>query len=460
MHQIKDKLSELPIEDLAWEYGFYKRQPRKITATGFVTAFFNGLCSTRHLSLNQWSMNLFFAGLDNGKCGQDVSPQALEKRLGFSRIPFMEALLHKAMEYSLARSLGQELFQQKKMFRPFGRVLVQDSVGFNLPANLNTFFTGSRRMDGSSNATVKVQAVADVFAQQYLSFDLGPYTRNDQSYSADILQLLQKDDLVIRDLGYFSTAILKKVEQKGAYYLSRLKFPITLYDEQGKILDLMKLLRKAKQKGWAYLDRQVLISAEHKFACRMVALKVPAAAVRQRQRKARHSRNNQNRYTGEHFERLEWTILITNVDRDNWKPRQVARAYAVRWRIEILFKIWKSGLGMHRQFLGIQSLSPPKVQIMVYLFLTWITLYFQGAYHYFFKALIEQYKLWLSTAKFAAVIKQYWHAMMQCELWEILVPVIARYAAYQKRKDRENAWERLASNDFKSSLCSYYLKLS
>jgi hypothetical protein len=38
-----------------------------------------------------------------------------------------------------------------------------------------------------------------------------------------------------------------------------------------------------------------------------------------------------------------WEIFVTNVSRMIWTPpRDVSNAYGLRWRIEIIFKAWKS----------------------------------------------------------------------------------------------------------------------
>ena len=43
-------------------------------------------------------------------------------------------------------------------------------------------------------------------------------------------KILKKNDLIIRDLGYFSLAAFHKMLDSGIYFLSRLQFNIAIYD--------------------------------------------------------------------------------------------------------------------------------------------------------------------------------------------------------------------------------------
>ncbi len=48
-------------------------------------------------------------------------------------------------------------------------------------------------------------------------------------FGTECLDTLRPSDLCIRDLGYFSLEDLDQMDQRGAYYISRLKLNHTVY---------------------------------------------------------------------------------------------------------------------------------------------------------------------------------------------------------------------------------------
>ena len=41
---------------------------------------------------------------------------------------------------------------------------------------------------------------------------------------------------------------------------------------------------------------------------------------------------------------MNWSLFVTNVSAEVWAAPLVARIYRLRWRIELIFKSWKSHL--------------------------------------------------------------------------------------------------------------------
>ena len=63
------------------------------------------------------------------------------------------------------------------------------------------------------------------------SFKLSNRTRknNDKTFGTECLATLRPGDLCIRDLGYFSLEDLDQMDQRGAYFISRLKLNTNVY---------------------------------------------------------------------------------------------------------------------------------------------------------------------------------------------------------------------------------------
>lgn len=228
--------------------------------------------------------------------------------------------------------------RQSNVFRPFGRVLIQDSTQIRLPDHLALFFPGPANQNRKNGAALKIQTVYDLQGESFPYFGLSGFTRTDQAASADILSVAKPGDLVLRDLGYFSSAVFQKLLDRGIHFLSRLRQNVSIIDPDTlKPIDLLRMLRRDGS-----FDQQVLLGAQQRVPVRLVALPVPEQVANLRRRKAKNHRDRRRNPSKHNLEILGWNIFVTSVDSSIWSPQTVQKVYGIRWRIEIIFKSWKS----------------------------------------------------------------------------------------------------------------------
>lgn len=215
---------------------------------------------------------------------------------------------------------------------------------------------------------MKIQAVFDIKDQSYRSFGLTPFTRTDQAASRDILEVLEPADLVLRDLGYFATDSMRKIEQRNAYYCSRLRFRVKVFDPvSGEPLNLLPILQKRGR-----LDIDVLVGLKEKLPTRLVATPVPTSIADQRRRKLNQSKDSRCKFSQEQMMLCNWEILITNIPRENYPDTEILKIYQLRWGIENIFKTWKSNFKIQ---IFPTRVSPTQLEAITYARLLLITLY-------------------------------------------------------------------------------------
>ena len=90
------------------------------------------------------------------------------------------------------------------------------------------------------------------------------------------------------------------------------------------------------------MDTHVIVGAKDKVPVRLVALPVSAGIAEERRRKAKHNRDRRLNPSKEYLALLGWDIFILNVSEEILDTKQIATLYRLRWRIEIIFKTWKS----------------------------------------------------------------------------------------------------------------------
>jgi hypothetical protein len=325
---LRATLISLDTEAIARRTGFLRRSPRKVPmadlALALVAAGTESILSLERLA--------HLVGL---AAGTSYSKQALHKRLRPTVEPFL-AQVAVALFGSLLTPL-----RTGGWLAPFGRVLLQDSTTAHLPDHLAKAFPGARNRRSKTKATLKIQCVADLLQGAVLHLSLSGFTRNDQAASADILALARPGDLILRDLGYFSLEVLGRLQALGAFFLTRWRRDLTLHaPHSGQTLDLARRLRRDGR-----LDEVVWVG-QQRLALRLVALPVPPEVANLRRHRARTNRDHRLKPSRESLFLLGWNIFLTNVKRNVWPASVLAKVYRLRWRVEIIFKAWKSHLGL------------------------------------------------------------------------------------------------------------------
>jgi hypothetical protein len=422
LQQIRAQLAQLDAQALARQSGFLKRQPRKIPLTDFLLALV-ALAAEATLSLERITAVISLAAR------LTYTKQALHKRLNATVEGFLAQVAT-----ALFGQLSQGLRTQG-LFGPFGRVLLHDSTVQALPDHLADLFPGSGNQRHKKRAALKIQFIADLLHATVVHCSLSGFTRNDQAAAPDILAVAQRGDLIIRDLGYFVLPILAALGLKGAFFLSRFKYGVRVCDLNGKPLNLAWELRTCGR-----LDREVLLDAEGVRA-RLVALPVPEPVANERRRKARANRDVRLNPCREHLFLMGWSIFLTNVNRDVWPAQSLAKVYRLRWRIEMIFKAWKSHLGL-RQF-NARSASLLRLSVMT-------KLLFCVAVYRFCQALelLGDGQRQVSLLRLARIIGQcaclFATAILQLTPDQWLEHHLTHHLFYEKRKDRKNYFELFA----------------
>jgi len=324
--RLNRSLRGVPVNGIARRTGFCRRKARKVGPWAFLQA----ICLTVLGARPSLQAAAVFAGF----CGKSViSRQGIWKRIG----PRSAAFLRQITLALLAVQSKASHLVREGAFAAFQRVLIEDSTVMSLAPSLAQAFPGGANQSGKKSAAVKIQAVYDLLAGRFLRFALGPFTRNDQAAAGDVLSLLRPGDLLLRDLGFFALPVFRAIAAQGAFFLSRLRHQVWIGTPDGRPFHLLAHLRR-----YGRFDGQVLLGLQEKLPVRLVAVPVSSATASERRRRLLQNRDRRLRPSPERLALLGWSLMITNVPPQVWDAPTVCNVYRVRWRIEILFKAWKS----------------------------------------------------------------------------------------------------------------------
>lgn len=337
-------LSEFTLPDLetiATESGLITRNSSKFSASEFLQSLLSAVV-TGKASLNQIAAEM------GHRIGHSLSKQALSMRFDDASTSFLTAVLYQLLLQPVrvaASKLNSSIFK---------RVLIEDSSFCPMDCGNAVDFPahGNGKV---ATAGVKIDLAYDLRTADIHSMSLHHATQQDKTLGKDLVDTLSLGDLILRDMGYFVIAEFARIEELGAFWLSRLPVhtKVVLSDERR----LEEVLKHSKEHT---LDLDVTISnAGH--ACRLIAVRAKKSVCRQRRKerkKAAESKGKLKSVVGSvGWVRDGWHLLLTNTESRDASAEILVAVYRVRWDIEIQFRGWKQSMKLD-QALSRKSSEP------------------------------------------------------------------------------------------------------
>jgi len=239
----------------------------------------------------------------------------------------------------------------------FNRIIVQDSTIIRLPQRLFDEFSGVAN-GHSKVCNSRIQGVYDLVDEKFLCFSVDSYSKNDLEAAPELV--LEKGDLTLRDRGYLIADEIQRHINQGADCIYRHKYNLALLDTISENnINLLALLKKRKN-----VDMMVKLNNKAKTTIRLLATPVSAEIAEERRRKAR--KEIKRTLHADYLELLGWSIFLTTVPKETADMEKIFGLYKLRWRIEIIFKSWKSNMAFEK----IHNVS--KIQLWVILWTRFI----------------------------------------------------------------------------------------
>lgn len=427
---IEEKLRKIPIRKLAKQSGYCKRKPRKIKPKEFIMAFIQTVSTSKKNTYNNWANQLGIM------INSTVSKQAICKRMTESLVVFLKSLLKAIMEESLKSKVKHNISEKLKQFKG---ILIEDSTTIKLDDKLSKEYPGSKNQSGKDYAILKIQSVYDILKRRFLRFDITNFRKNDQGYSGNISDIAKPGDLIIRDLGYFVLGVFKKLIEQKIYFISRLRKDISIYSEEEMPIDLASMLKKRGS-----LDLEVFAGEKEKLPMRLVAIPVDDNIAEKRRRNARKNRDRRVKPSKKFLFLLGWNIFVTNVEREKLSNSEIAMLYLIRWRIEIIYKSWKSYLRITNIPNGSNK---TRVESFIYCILIFVVLFQVHFYEYYLRKQKANSQPISLLKLMSFIINNINFIIYFCYNYDIekikrlLERQIFYYCTYEDRKDRLNYFQ-------------------
>lgn len=409
----------------AREAGFTKRKPRKISAANLLGSVLTE-CAVGSPSYNDLASRL------DDTDHSAPSRQAVGLRINEDFHKFVESLLGHVIGMKVHED-GTAGILSPERFRGYRRVLVQDSTVIKLPGWLFAKFSGVSNAT-TSVCNARIQAVFDLLAGRLVSFSIDPYSKNDLAAAPELE--IREGDLVLRDRGYLTVSEIQRHCDRAADFIYRHKTGTVYLGVKTQLpLDLPGLLKRHGS-----LDMEVLINNPERTCVRLVAQPVDEETANTRRMRAKKENKGHNPSKAV-LGLMDWTIFLTNIPAAGAAFADILGIYGLRWRIEVIFKAWKSHLKfdtVHRMS-ETQLLVLLKARLLVIAASTNLYRVLERAVWRFHRRRISLLKL---TKYLAREIKRLLRVLSypeaSVEEKSGILPSLARYCSYDKRRKRRN----------------------
>lgn len=272
-----------------------------------------------------------------------ITKQGIDKRFNDQTLDFLKHLIEKQLSVKLDQPI------EAGWLGSFNRVLIKDGTRFDLPEEYQDRLPGSG--GSASKAGACLQFEYDLKSGSITDLKLTPSNRPDARDAKEVLDTVAKNDLVLRDLGYYAFAAFNNIISKGAFFISRLCFSTVVFEKRrGKFqrLDFKDLYAYLQEHQLSRIERDVFIGVKEKIPLRLVIELLPEAVYEKRSRNNRKVEKKKGYQPSEEYLfASRFNLFITNVPPEILPEAVVSQLYRMRWQIELIFKVWKSVIGIH-----------------------------------------------------------------------------------------------------------------
>jgi len=396
--QVKNKIEEVfdkdKLDQAAKETGFIQRSTSKLEGIDFVKIMSLGFLENAEISLEGLCDILQQINPE-----AKMSPQGLNQRINSEEaVKFLEEVLKDALQKNIEAVSDDNSLE---LLSSFDRVLIEDSTQCTLNEKLAEEFKGSG--GSASKSAVKIDLIYELKQNAILKIIITKGAEPDQALSGKILDGIQPNDLILRDLGFFKIDILAAIHDSGAFYLSRLPKGVNIFLSDSEDASPINLPRYLIE-NFPYnteIDLDIYIG-NNKMPCRLIAYKLPEEIADLRRRKARQAARKKGKTVSQDYLKwLDFGFYIANVSKDIWPAGVAGTIYRLRWQVELIFKAWKSLLNIHI----LRGSRPERIKCLIYGRLITITV-MTMIYGHTFRYAINQFGREVSTMKLFSWLKR------------------------------------------------------
>ncbi|MCI4627229.1 MAG: IS4 family transposase [Candidatus Magnetoovum sp. WYHC-5] len=255
----------------------------------------------------------------------------------------------KCLEVIISKMIENTKQIDTEILKPFPNVKIVDSSSWDVSPELKEIFGGFG--GDASDANCKVQFMYEYKSASILMVEETRGNMPDQRYSKNIASLINKDELLLTDLGYWQFDTFYEVVQRGGYFLSRLNTQVNIWHKTEGDYKKLKIENLIYNQMSNSIEVEVFLrknDTDQDIAVRIVGFRMSEEVANKRRMKLRKEAKKKGRVPTDRSMKLcDWSFFVTNAPEHLIPSEKIHIVYRIRWSIELVFKSWKSVLRVH-----------------------------------------------------------------------------------------------------------------
>jgi len=326
------------IMDTATSTGLVKRK-RKVNIADFFWTLVLGFGTGAHKTIAE------LRRLFEYYSGVNLAPSAFYDRFTPQLCKFMKKAVIQA-----CNTLSEPAEGLKGKLKGFVDLVISDSTVFKLHDMLKDVYKARRNRNYES--AMKLHTVISALGVSPRTVQL----YSERTWDGNLIRIGKwiKGRLLLFDMGYFSYSLFERIDRNEGFFITRLKD-----NANPKILFSHKVHRGRIHSMEAQKLRKILPRLKRSMLDTQIEVKV----TRRVYRGERHKVTRTFRLVGvKNEETGRYHLYVTNVPPERLDTEDIARTYAARWGVELMFKELKSHFRLH----DIPSKKRHVVEALVY----------------------------------------------------------------------------------------------
>jgi hypothetical protein len=355
-----------PVADgLAVECGFTQRNS-KISGGAFAAALVGCWLSDADARLHEFGSTLAGNRVE-------VTPQAVDQRFSEAAVELFRRLLETAVGEVVSADPAPLSIADR-----FPAVTLFDCTQVALPEAFAEQFPGC----GGGNtkpdraATLKVSVGWELHSGSLCHLSVHPGRTHDRA-TLPPPESLAPGTLRLADLGYFSLSGLAELGEAEVHWLTRLQANTRVWYE-GCWYTQPEFLEEYGPRSPGETARySVLLGKTARLPAELLLERVPEkVAAERREELVKKAERRRQKVSPERLQTASFSVLVTDLDETRLTVGEAFALYHLRWRIELLFRCWKSvgGLGQSRSRKPLRMLCELFAKLLVLVLQHWLML--------------------------------------------------------------------------------------
>jgi len=113
---------------------------------------------------------------------------------------------------------------------------------------------------------------------------LNAFNTQDSNNTVATIELVNKGDLIIRDLAYVGLEALKGIINRAAFYLCRLNPSVHVFEKKGDQyvnIDFVNIYKVMKKKDICLIEKEVYLGKKEKLKTRLIIHLMPEEKIKE-----------------------------------------------------------------------------------------------------------------------------------------------------------------------------------